>query len=89
MAAFRIVDKRYPKPEPPPAPPRPRPVYCYERVANPNVHDSRRCSAEAGHEGMHAWEYCKAQYECYVTCWHGCELPIGHEGEHHATIEWD
>lgn len=60
-------------------------------ILKPNTYDdSRICYRRANHDGLHHWEMCGAEYECYVMCpTYSCELAVGHVGSHETTIEWD
>lgn len=95
MTNFRITDNRvstlYPSPNLPPTTRSPRVVLCYEVLANPDAHDSRRCYGNARHEGIHAWETCPATDDLGR---HGdgdeaeCDRPKGHEPPHRFIHEW-
>lgn len=93
MPNFKITDRRlstlYPPPPKPPGKPMPRKKICWEVLANPDAHDSRRCGLYAGHEGRHAWQICGAEYnDDYYTEGHECELDKGHPPPHRVVIEW-
>lgn len=86
---FRIVDRRYPKPPDPPAPPRPRPDPCGARDPEPAQPGNELCRADAGHPGLHSWQYCReydpgSAYECI----HRCERERGHKPPHREFFEW-
>lgn len=86
---FKITDRRYLEVQQGPVSLPPRPPMCYEVVKNPNVHDSRRCYHESGHEDAHAWEYCPATHQ--IGSYEGdlgCDLLTGHELPHRCTTEW-
>ena len=86
---FRVVDKRHPAPPvPPPARYTAQP-YCWQVLPRPDdAPKDALCGATAGHDGLHAWQYCPAETGEY-ECPHECELAAGHDGPHRVTFEWD
>ena len=47
-----------------------------------------RCWATQGHEGLHGWEYCTADYGDDSAWSLQCEKVRGHDGQHHAEADW-
>lgn len=61
---------------------------CPELPNPPGSGSTLTCWQNANHEGLHTWEYCEANTGEPSACEHDCDKKIGHDGQHHATIEW-